>query len=419
MDGDEHGLFRSEAIDARRAPQFGEPLLPNPFAHSVAAIGALVCLCAGVALVTLLDIPRRATVRGFIAPDLGLVRVHAPQPATLTALRVAEGDRVVAGQQLAVLVAPQGTQREVDPGGAQSERFDVQRIALDDQRRLDRAATDIERDGLQARSSSLALEIAQLDAQLTTGAERARLAAARVVELRPLAAAGLIARHQLLQLEETALEARAAAQALQRDAVALRRELSVLEADRRVLGVRAAQHASENSIALARLARDRTETEARHEFVLRAPVAGTVTALTAQPGAAVGPTQPLLTLLPDGARLEARLLVPSRDAGLLQLGQRVSLRIDAFPFQRFGLQHGWVRSVTRSIQLPGEVDHPVTLDAPAYAVLVALDAASVSAYGRQWPLKPGLLLEADIVLERTPLYRRLLDPLRAIVRVEG
>ena len=266
MDGDELGLFRSEAIDARRAPQLGEPLLPNPLAHSVAAIGALVCLCAGIAFVTLLEVPRRATVRGYLVPNLGVVRIHPPQTTTLLALSVVEGQRVVAGQLLAVLATPHGSRREL---------------------------------------------------------------------------------------------------------------------------------------------------------VLRAPVAGMVTAIAVQVGAAVSPGRPLLAMLPDGARLEARLLVPSRDAGLLQLDQAVVLRLDAFPYQRFGMQRGRVRSVARSIQLPGEVEGPVALEAPAYAVVVTLEAEAVRAYGREWPLRPGLLLEADIILERTPLYRRLLDPLRAIGRLGG
>jgi membrane fusion protein len=75
--------------------------------------------------------------------------------------------------------------------------------------------------------------------------------------------------------------------------------------------------------------------------------------------------------------------------------------------------------VAGSIQVPGEVEAPVALDAPAYSVVVALDSGAVRAYGREWPLRPGLLLEADVILERLPLYQRLLDPLRAIGRLGG
>jgi multidrug efflux pump subunit AcrA (membrane-fusion protein) len=266
MDAEPHNLFRHEAIQARRAPEYGEPLLPSSLAHSVAACAAIACLAAGIALVVLLEVPRRATVRGYIAPDLGLVRIHPPLATTLRMLAVTEGERVGVGQLLAVLAAPIGSHREP---------------------------------------------------------------------------------------------------------------------------------------------------------VLRAPVAGTVTTIAAQAGATVSPNRPLLALLPEGATLEAHLLVPSRDAGLLRSNQAVVLRLDAFPYQRFGAQRGRVRSVAGSIQLPGEVEGPVALDAPAYSVVVALESASVHAYQREWPLRPGLLLEADVILERVPLYRRLLDPLRAIGRLGG
>ena len=266
MDATPQELFRGEAIDARRAPSYAEPLLHDPTAHTIAAIAAIVCLAVGVALVALLEVPRRATVRGFIAPDLGVVRIHPPLATTLRMLAVVEGERVGVGQLLAVLAAPIGSYREP---------------------------------------------------------------------------------------------------------------------------------------------------------ALRAPVAGTVTMIAAQVGASVSPNRPLLALLPEGATLEAQLLVPSRDAGLLRPAQAVVLRLDAFPYQRFGVQRGRVRTVAGSIQLPGEVEGPVALDAPAYTVVVALESVSVRAYGRDWPLRPGLLLEADVILERVPLYRRLLDPLRAIGRLGG
>lgn len=196
MDVEPQNLFRNEAIDARRAPAYAEPLLPDPRSHTIAAFAAIACLAAGIALVALLEVPRRATVRGFIVPDLGVVRVHPPLATTLRTLAVREGERVSVGQLLAVLAAPIGTYREP---------------------------------------------------------------------------------------------------------------------------------------------------------TLRAPVAGTVTMIAAQIGAAVVPGRPLLALLPEGATLEAQLLVPSRDAGLLRPAQAVVLRLDAFPFQRFGVPRGRVRTVAGSI----------------------------------------------------------------------
>jgi membrane fusion protein len=54
---------------------------------------------------------------------------------------------------------------------------------------------------------------------------------------------------------------------------------------------------------------------------------------------------------------------------------------------------------------------PVKLDAPAYKVTAALDAATIAVHSRRVPLQPDMTLKADIILEKRPLYRWLLEPL--------
>jgi membrane fusion protein len=48
-------------------------------------------------------------------------------------------------------------------------------------------------------------------------------------------------------------------------------------------------------------------------------------------------------------------------------------------------------------------------------VTVALDAQSVKAYGEEFPLQAGMLLDADIWLERRKLYQCLLDPIYSVM----
>ena len=62
-----------------------------------------------------------------------------------------------------------------------------------------------------------------------------------------------------------------------------------------------------------------------------------------------------MTLVPAGARLEARLYGPSRAIGFVRPGQRVLLRYEAFPHQKFGQYEGVVRSVSRSTVGPAEL----------------------------------------------------------------
>ncbi|WP_374190749.1 HlyD family secretion protein [Rhizobium rhizogenes] len=149
-------------------------------------------------------------------------------------------------------------------------------------------------------------------------------------------------------------------------------------------------------------------------YVMVAPVAGRVAALQAQPGQTAVAQSPLAALVPAGSNLEANLLVPPRAAGLIQPGQEVRLRVDAFPYQRFGVVSGHVVQVSRATYREGELLAPIAFKDPVYRVTVSLERTSIAAYGEERPLTPGMTLIGDVITDRRHFTDWVLDPLKAI-----
>jgi multidrug efflux pump subunit AcrA (membrane-fusion protein) len=128
---------------------------------------------------------------------------------------------------------------------------------------------------------------------------------------------------------------------------------------------------------------------------------------------------------PPQAHVLAHLYSSSRAVGMVRPGQRVRLRYDAFPHQRFGHHEGVVISVSQSPVCAGEppsqpagmscLTAAATGSAPEalYRIAVQLDRTSIRAEGRDLALQPGMRLAADIALERRRLYQWMLDPLYA------
>lgn len=59
--------------------------------------------------------------------------------------------------------------------------------------------------------------------------------------------------------------------------------------------------------------------------------------------------------------------------------------------------------------------HTLPLLTPSgYRVLVALDRQTITAYGKLESLRPGMLLDADILGERRRLYEWVLEPLYSV-----
>ncbi|MDW2981399.1 MAG: hypothetical protein WBG81_02285 [Rhodanobacter sp.] len=89
------------------------------------------------------------------------------------------------------------------------------------------------------------------------------------------------------------------------------------------------------------------------------------------------------------------------------------MRYRAFAYQKFGQQYGRVADISRSALTPVEVEALVGQQPhePVYRVKVTLDSQQVLAYGRPEPVRPGMALDADILMERRRLVEWVFEPL--------
>ena len=105
--------------------------------------------------------------------------------------------------------------------------------------------------------------------------------------------------------------------------------------------------------------------------------------------------------------------MPSSAIGFVSAGDRVVLRYQAYPYQKFGQQYGKVTQVSRSALSPAEAASLLgqNITTPLYRVLVRLDHQTIDAYGKAEALKPGMALNADILLDRRSLWQWVFEPL--------
>ncbi|HEX4510614.1 MAG TPA: HlyD family efflux transporter periplasmic adaptor subunit, partial [Burkholderiaceae bacterium] len=216
---------------------------------------------------------------------------------------------------------------------------------------------------------------------------------------------------------------------MERTDQALQGDLAQARADRTALPLVSERERAPLKREMDALAQSRIESESRRETDLQAPSAGEIAALLAQPGQSVAAGQTLATLLPAGSVLEADLMVPSRAAGQLRPGLPVWLRVDAFPFARYGQIPGHVRDVSRGAVSEQDVLAGPTVaslapqalpgdgaGATAYRVHVTLDDARAGDPTAAWraDLRPGMRVQASLVAERRTLLQWAFEPLEAL-----
>jgi membrane fusion protein len=126
--------------------------------------------------------------------------------------------------------------------------------------------------------------------------------------------------------------------------------------------------------------------------------------------------------VPSNSKLQATLYAPSRALGFLKPGQAVKIKLDAFPYQKFGVVAGKVVSIADSPVRASESSAGTRLainaetGEPMYTVRVELDKQVIDAYGHEQRLRPGMQLDAEIALDTRRIYEWILEPLLSLRR---
>jgi len=407
-------LFRREALEARRGQWLGAVSLAQPLGLWLLTAAALLAASAVLLFLLLGTYTRRSTVSGQLVPTDGMAMVVAPATGVVVAVDVREGARVEAGQPLATVAVPRVTRQAGETLAALEERLRRRREGLEAAYVAQRAQLSAQDAGLRNQLGAARQELAQVEAEIATRRAQVRLARETLHRLRQLQDDRYVSLLQIRQQESTALAQLAEVQALERQAVATRRLLVQLQQALDELPAQRDALEAGHLRDLAALEQEQVETRARGELVVSAPVGGVVSTQLAKTGQSLQAGQPLLSILPGEGRLEAELLVPSRAIGFIAPGDAVMLRYQAFPYQKFGHQRGTVTRISRSALRPDELvallGSGQALE-PFYRVTVAVPAQDIRAYGKAEALRPGMLLEADILGEERRLVEWLLEPL--------
>lgn len=378
-----------------------------------------------------------ATAEGRLVSAGRLQTVEAAESGVVRAIHVREGERVRAGQLLLEL---DPTYADADAGTARSELSTAEltraraaallsyaaggSAAVIAPEGAEPAAVEAERQVVDARIREYEAKRASLQerrAGAVAALQMSEQQAAKAREVLPIAERQLAA---FRELESKGYGARLRSSELEERVVGLRRDVGV---ERARMAETAAQISMlDREIAQAaqafrgEAARERAEAEAvlttRQEAVrkadqrqslqrMTAPVDGVVheIALTTIGELAEG-GQPLITVVPDGDELVVEALVLNRDVGAVKSGDRVIVKLEAYPFTRYGALEGRLEHVS-----PDSVaDEGRGL---VFPTRVRLTRRTLDLDGRPAALSSGMSATVEILTARRRVIDYLLSPI--------
>lgn len=378
-----------------------------------------------------------AVAEGRLVPMAKLQSVETAEAGIVTGILVREGQRVEKGQPLITL---DPTYAQADTSTAQNELQAARLKRLRAQALLAHAdgapfaaflaqmgaaqAALAERRLVQSRAAELNGNLGAIESRLAGAAEGARQA---MTEIRRLDATLPIAREQLTArraLIEAGYAAPLSIGELQEQVTALtfarqsqRIEVQKIKAEQAMLRQEKAQardafraQAADELSQAEEVIATRTDVLAKAERraalqTLNAPVAGTVNeiALTTL-GEVAEPGGPLVTLVPAGSELVVHAFLLNKDVGTVRTGQEVAIKLEAYPFTRYGM----VRGEIVMISADSVVDEARGLVYPAWVRITSND---IKIGGEPAPLTAGMVAVVEVKTGKRRVIDFLLSPI--------
>ncbi|KJV34813.1 HlyD family secretion protein [Luteibacter yeojuensis] len=407
-------LFRQEALEARSVPALGTVQIASPPRNTVWV--ALAMAVSGALLIWLVfgHYTRRIHASGTLVPAAGLIEINARLTGTLSTLSVVEGQRVKRGDVLGTIIAERRSEAGEEVAALISAGVRRQKQEL---RTAIRNGELVDATALADLKQNLAIALSQRQrvVEQVALAERQASASQELLDkIEPLRAKGYVSAFQFQQQNAQAIDAQNQLKVLSRQRSDIDQQIANLRTQIDQHPLKAEARRGDLERQLSQMDQQLLENEAGRAVTVITPVDGTITSILIKPAQSVQAGQSVLAIMPEQGDLQAQMLVPSDVVGFVRSGAFVALHYKAFPYQKFGVEHGAVAQISRSALTPAEIgvlrgEAPV--DEPMYRVDVNLRAQSVVAYNRPEPLRPGMAVEADILLEKRRVIEWVFEPL--------
>jgi HlyD family secretion protein len=377
------------------------------------------------------------TAQGRLEPKGNTIRLDAPVSGTVARVDVKEGQTVKAGESLLSLdtkLLQTNLQQAKDQLEGQLNRL-VQLRLMQQQltlslstQRLQYQAQLAEQEAERDRATQ---RMRYLETSFTLSQQMLEQDANRATKFRRFFKMGIIPGVQAEDAERAMLTTAQNLQQIQSELaqakVDLQKQSSTTERIRR-----------EGEIALLTTERQRQQSQAEiaqiqaevaslrsqiknltlqiQQSQLKIPVEGTVFALPQQhAGAVVQPGQMLATIAPKDAPLVLRAQITAANSGFLKVGLPVKIKLDAYPFQDYGVVPGkirWISPNSKSLQN----DQSNSRQEAVFDIEVELEQTGIQVGNRTIALKPGQTAKAEIIIRQRRVADFFLDPFRKLQR---
>jgi hemolysin D len=144
-------------------------------------------------------------------------------------------------------------------------------------------------------------------------------------------------------------------------------------------------------------------------YVLKSPIDGTVQQLNINTiGGVVTPAQALMVIVPEKGQLQVDAFLKNKDIGFVEENQQVEIKIEAFPFTKYGVIEGQIISVSNDA-----VEHEQL--GLVFSMRVDMSQAEINVNGKQVNLTPGMSVSVEVKTGKRNIIDYLVRPIEVAI----
>lgn len=410
-------MFRQEAINSQKMKWRGRALLLPGIPFWVTALLCLLFITTFLTFVIAVNYTRRVNVTGEISTYPRVANVYSEVQGVVVNEFVTEGQVIKTGTPIYQIDVSKSTRSGVVS--------DNQRRDIDDQ--LERITQIISR--LDSSKKDTVEMLEKQKAQYTVAFQRStdilrraeeglRIMKENMENYRQYQTKGLINKDQLTNQVALYYQQQNNLLGLTGQNEQNSLQITTLESQIHTQASEFDNQIYQMELQRYELQKERLNIDAGGTIIVRALVDGRVDSLSVTVGQMVNVGDSLLQVIPPCIDHYSLVLwVPNDAIPYISSGDRVNIRYEAFPSQKFGQFAGTVSVISRAPASPQEMltyqgapKPALTSAVPYYKVIVRPEKQTIMYNGKRLNLENGMKAESTLFLEKRKIYQWMLSP---------
>jgi len=369
-----------------------------------------------------------ARAQGKLVPQGRTYKIEPARNGKIEQLLIEEGDTVVAGEVLARLDGEELSQKinqlEQRLESYRNQLYQQQNLLLVKQsealNRQEIASADLT--GQEIAIAKVQEQVTDKQEQLAALQLEVRQNQQRLERLQPLQQKGAISQEYVFQAQQTLqdsqvrlLQFQSEMKAAKKEAEQLKVGLAQKKQEKTRTQLETQQQIQQLEISIEQLQGTIAETQnelamarsQQKETVLESPVDGTVLSLNLQNiGQVLQPGQTVAEIAPQGTPLVLDAAIPNHEAGLVEKNMEVKIKLDAYPYEDYGIVSGKVISIS-----PNSITNE---QGTFYKIEVALDHNYIEHKQQKIDFQVGQTAKVEIITRRRRIAEVIFEPIQKL-----